>query len=89
MVVSLPHKTGIFAQEFPAGNGHLAPGLAFLPSAEKTANQNDLPQVIRVVVRDEQGFAKNGLSGAVGNACEEVGLGICDQFFHRRKISRK
>ena len=48
------------------------------PGAEETANQNDFAKVIRVVVRDEQGFAKNGLPGAVWNARKEVDPGICD-----------
>jgi hypothetical protein len=66
-----------------------APHLTCFPGAQQPANQDDLAQVICVMVRDQQSFAQNRLPGAMGNGGEEVGLGIGDQFLHRRKVSRK
>ena len=74
-------------KESRTGTGGPAEGLTFLPSADEAANDDDLAQVVGVVVRDEQGFAKNRLTCAVGNAREEVGLGIYDQLLHRCKVS--
>ena len=45
---------------------------------KNAAHQNDLAHVIGVVIGDEQGFAKYGLPGPVGNAREEIGLRIGD-----------
>ncbi len=55
--------------------------LTFFPGAQQPANQDDLAQMICVVIRDQQGFAQNGLPGAVGNGGEQVGLGLATSFF--------
>jgi hypothetical protein len=38
-----------------------------LPGAQQLPQQHDLPDVIGIVIRDEQRFAKNVLAGAVRN----------------------
>src|SRR5258708_29019578 len=53
------------------------------PSAKKSADRNELTQVIGVVIGDKQGFAKNCLSRAVRNSRKQVCPGTRNQLLHR------
>src|SRR5579885_75329 len=48
------------------------------PSAEEAAEKKEFAEVIGVVVGDEEGFAEQRLTGAVGERGEEVGVLLAD-----------
>src|SRR5205823_10358087 len=66
--------------------GH-APSLLGLPRAQQLPEQHQLPNVISVVVGNEQHLAQNGLTTAMRNAGEQITVGVRDQVFHRLQIS--
>lgn len=62
---------------------------SILPGAEKAAKVEQLAEVVRVVVGDEEGLAQDGLSVAPGNFGEEIGLGVFDERPHGLEVASK
>ena len=89
MVVQTLRKTDGPPQSSPEDGTAPAEGVLFFPGPEKTANDDDLAQVIRVVIGHKKSLAQNRLSRAVRNFREEIRPGIRDHFFHRSNISRE
>lgn len=50
--------------------------------------KHHLAEVIRIVIGDEQGFAKDRLSAAVRDLCEKVRVSVGDEITHRLQISQ-
>lgn len=57
------------------------------PISKNSPNGEYLPQMIRVVVGDQQSFSQNCLPRAVRNFRKEVRFGTGDQLFHRLEVS--
>src|SRR5438445_246952 len=66
--------------------GHAASLLGF-PRAQQLPEQHQLPNVIGVVVGNEQRLAQDRLTTAMRNAGEQISIGVRDQIFHRLQIS--
>src|SRR5882724_1630644 len=58
-----------------------------LPGAEEASDQHELPQVIPVVIGEDERFAQRRLSGAVRDAREEVGSRVAHESLHRPEIA--
>ena len=63
--------------------------LLLLPSAQKSAQSDQLPEMVCVMVGDQQGLAQDGLAIAPGNWCIEVGSGISYQVVYRLEVFSK
>ena len=60
--------------------------LGFRPGTQQPAHQDKLPQVVGIVVREQQSFAQNGLAGTMRNRRGKIRLRIGHEFAHRLQI---
>ena len=57
-----------------------------LPDAQQSSDIDQLTEVMRVVIGNQHGFAKDRLAVSPGNLGKKIGLRIFDQLLHRPKI---
>src|SRR5438552_10704716 len=63
-----------------------APTMSFLPCAEEPPQKQQLSDMIRIVVGDQQRFPKNVLTGSVRNLGVKIRLRIFDELLDRQEI---
>src|SRR5438034_1864030 len=70
----------------PASGGVTGCTLLGLPGAEQASDQHELPQVIGVVVREDERFAQHRLPGAMREPGEQVRRGVARSEEHTSEL---
>src|SRR4029077_9310472 len=57
------------------------------PSPDQAAQQHKLAEVVGIVIGEEQGFAQDGLTGAVRDGRGKIRSGIHHKFLHLSQVT--